>query len=45
MLIDKFNNILSLISKDNKHCYVMVDFNLDLLQYNHRVPTQEYSDN
>ena len=32
MFIDKFNNIVSIISKDNKHCYVMGDFNLDLLQ-------------
>ena len=44
MFIDKFNNILSLISKGNKHCYVMGDFNLDLLQYNHHVPTQEFID-
>ena len=29
MFIDKFNNVLSLISKDNKHCYVMGDFNQD----------------
>ena len=32
MFIEKFNNILSLISKDNKHCYVMGDLNLDLRQ-------------
>ena len=44
MFIDKFNNILSLIYKGNKHCYVMGDFNLDLLQYNHHVPTQEFID-
>ena len=44
MFIDKFNNVLSLISKDNKHCYVMGDFNQDLLQYNHQVPTQEFID-
>ena len=31
--LDKFD-ILSRISKDNKQCYVMGDFNLDLLQYN-----------
>ena len=37
--LDKFNDILSSISKDNKHCYVMGDFTLDLLQYNHHVPT------
>ena len=42
--LDKFNDILSSISKDNKHCYVMGDFNLDLLQYNHHLPTQEFTD-
>ena len=39
MFIDKFNNVLSPICKDNKHCYVMGDLNPDLLQYNHHVPT------
>ena len=42
--LDKFNDILSSISKDNKHCYVMGDFNLDLIQYNHHVPTEEFTD-
>ena len=42
--LDKFNDILSSISKDNKHRYVMGDFNLDLLQYNHHIPTQELTD-
>ena len=41
---EKFNDILTIITKDNKHCYVMGDFNLDLLQYNHHVPTQEFID-
>ena len=44
MSIEKFNNILSLISKDNKHRYMMEDFNLSLLQYNYHVPTQEFID-
>ena len=44
MFIDNFDNIFSLISKDKKHCYVMRDFNLDLLRYNHHVPTQEFID-
>lgn len=43
MFFEKFNDILSKISKDNKHCYVMGDFNLDPLQYNHS-PTQEFID-
>ena len=38
------NDILSHISKDNKQCYVMDDFNLDLLQYNHHTPTQEFTE-
>ena len=29
--LDKFNYILSRIAKDNKQCYVMGDFNVDLL--------------
>ena len=44
LFLDKFNDILSRISKDNKQCYVMGDFNLDLLQYNHHTPTQEFID-
>ena len=42
LFLEKFNDILTIITKDNKHCYVMGDFNLDLLQYNHHVPTQEF---
>ena len=37
--LDKFNDILSNISKD-----VMDDFNLDLLQYNRHLSTQEFVD-
>ena len=44
LFLDKFNDILSRISKDNKQCYVMGDFNLDLLQYNYHTPTQEFID-
>ena len=44
LFLDKFNDILSRISKDNKQCYVMGDFNLDLVQYNHHTPTQEFID-
>ena len=43
LFLEKFN-ILSRISKDKKQCYVMGDFNLDLLQYNHHTPTQEFID-
>ena len=31
MFIDKFKNILSLFARDNRHCYVIGDLNLDLL--------------
>ena len=34
LFVDKLNKILGIISKDNKHCYVMGNFNLDLLHYN-----------
>jgi len=44
LLQDKLYDSLSYISKDNKQCYVMGDFNLDLLQYNHHTPTQEFMD-
>ena len=40
--LDKFNSIMSIISKDNKHCYLMGDFNLDLLHYEKQLPTQEF---
>ena len=43
LFLDKFNDILSRISKDNKQGYVMGDFNLDL-EYNHHTPTQEFID-
>lgn len=44
LFLDKLNDVLSYISKNNKQCYVMGDFNLDLLQYNHHTPTQEFID-
>ena len=43
--LEKFNEIISIISKDNKPCYVMGHFNLDLLHYNHHALTQEFVDN
>ena len=41
LFLEKFNDILSIITEDTNHCYVMGDFNLDLLQYNHHLPTQQ----
>jgi len=32
LFLEKFNDILTIITKDNKHCYVMGDLNLDVLQ-------------
>ena len=40
--VDKLNDILSIITRGNKQCYIMGDFNLDLLQYNDNVLTQEF---
>lgn len=42
--IEDFNKILSIISKDNKQCYIMGDFNLDLLHCDHHAYTQEFID-
>ena len=44
LCLEKFNHILSIITKDNKHCFVVGDFDLDLVQYNHHVPNQEFFD-
>jgi len=40
----KCNELISIISSANKHCYIMGDFNLDLLSYNDHAPTQEFMD-
>jgi hypothetical protein len=42
--LDELNRILSTISKDNKNCYLMGDFNLDLLRYDEHAVTQELID-
>ena len=44
LFVDKLNEILGIISKDNKHCYVISDFNSDLLHYNNHAHTQEFVD-
>ena len=33
---------MSIISKDNKHCYLMGDFNLNRFHYENHIPTQEF---
>ena len=40
----EFNKILLIISKDNKQCYFMGDFNLDLFRYDQHSATQEFVD-
>ena len=40
--VDKLNDILAIITKGNKQCYIMGDFNLDLLQYNNNVICEEH---
>ena len=46
MFIDKFNNILSLITRDNRHCYAMGDLNLDfsntIIMFQHRNLLTDY---
>ena len=44
VFIDELNDILINIIRGNKLCYIMGDFNLDLLRYNDNVPTQEFID-
>ena len=42
--MDGLNRILSAISKADKNCYLMSDFNLDLLCYEEHAVTQEFID-
>ncbi len=41
---DVLNDIPINITRGNKLCYIMGDFNLDLLPYNDNVPTQKFID-
>ena len=43
--LDKFCDILSLISTNNKLCYIAGDYNLDVLRCNNHSPTQEIIEN
>ena len=40
--LDKFSSIMSITSKDNKHCYLTGDFNLNLFHYENHIPTEEF---
>ena len=43
-ILEEINKIVSIITKDNKYCYIMRDFNLDLLHYDSHHFTQEFLD-
>ena len=43
--LDKFNEILSTISKNNKHCYIMGDYNIDMYCLNAHSTTNEFVEN
>jgi hypothetical protein len=45
LFLDKFNEILSTISKNNKHCYVMGDYNIDMYCLNAHSATNEFVEN
>ena len=40
--VNTLNDILAIITRGNRQCYIMGDFNLDLLQYNDNVLIQEF---
>ena len=42
LFLEKFDQILSNISKNNKHCYIMGDYNIDMFRLNEHSPTQEF---
>lgn len=39
-----FENLLSTVNGENKICYLMGDFNIDLLKYDVHLPTKEFVD-
>ena len=43
--MDKFCDILSVISINNKVCNIVADYNLDLLHCNNHSPTKEFIEN
>ena len=45
LFLDKFNEILSTISKNNKHCYIMGDYNIDMYCLNEHSATNEFIEN
>jgi exonuclease III len=40
LFLEKFNQILFNISKSNKECYIMGDYNIDMFHLNEHSPTQ-----
>lgn len=43
--LEVLNQITSTITKENKHCYIMGDFNIDLLQHDKHPTTNQFLDN
>ena len=44
LFLEKFNQIIFNISKSNKECYIMGDYNIDMFHLNEHSPTQEFVD-
>ena len=44
LFLEKFNQILINVSKYDKHCYIMGDYNIDMFRLNEHAPTQEFVD-
>ena len=42
--LEKFTEIVTVISRSDKYCYLAGDFNLDLLRYADHEPTREFVD-
>ena len=40
--LDKFNEILAKITRNDKYCYLGGDYNIDLFHYSDHAPTQEF---
>ena len=42
--LEKFNEILAKITRNDKYCYLGGDYNIDLFHYSDHAPTQEFVD-
>ena len=41
---DLFGNILEIVKKENKFCYLLCDYNINLLNFETHGPTSEFAD-